>query len=174
MANTLIDALDNPFWRFSCALYAEPVIQKVFLRLQEQKGLNINLLLYCFWLGFAVTPLSKEDFLKTCDQVNQWHQEITNPLRALRKHLKILTTTENSGDRSDWVTDFYKNMLHEELCSEAWQQYQLYAQIKDRLRDDPHWDHLQIECYLNWLLDEGCSSSGGKKGSGPFVGSTSG
>lgn len=148
MAESLIETLDNPFWHFSCTLYAEPAIQKACLRLQEQRGLNVNLLLYCFWLGFAVNPLSQEEFLQACEQVRQWQNEITNPLRALRKQVKML----NCDNNTIWLTDFYKQLLHQELCSEAVQQYQLYFQVKDRLRDKPQWDRVQINRYMDWLI----------------------
>ena len=44
-------ALANPFWTFSLAVYAEPGVQAECLDLQDQDGIDVNMLLFCAWLG---------------------------------------------------------------------------------------------------------------------------
>ena len=42
---------DNEFWRFSLAIYKPPDVAAECLALQEAVGLDVNLLLFCAWLG---------------------------------------------------------------------------------------------------------------------------
>jgi uncharacterized protein (TIGR02444 family) len=44
---------DNPFWRFSLAVYAAPGVAPEFLALQDMRAIAINLLLFGAWLGNA-------------------------------------------------------------------------------------------------------------------------
>lgn len=44
---------ENPFWRFSCAVYAAPGVAQACLELQDTHGADVNLLLLAAWLGAA-------------------------------------------------------------------------------------------------------------------------
>jgi uncharacterized protein (TIGR02444 family) len=44
---------DNDFWRFSLSVYAAPGVADECLALQDTRGVDVNLLLFCAWLGGA-------------------------------------------------------------------------------------------------------------------------
>ena len=42
---------DHPFWDFSLRVYGSEGVPEACLVLQERHGIDVNVLLYCFWLG---------------------------------------------------------------------------------------------------------------------------
>lgn len=102
----------NPFWLFSLRIYAEPVVAELCLRLQDEFGVNVNLLLFCCWLD--VNGIDKgEHFLHSVEAaVKQWQTEVVQPLRRVRR----------------WVDagDFYQRLKAVELEAERLEQDMLY------------------------------------------------
>ena len=84
--------MDSTFWNFSVAIYGASGVESECLALQDQFGLDINLVLFCAFLGavhgVALTP---DDIAAVRKEVGPWHQNIVSTLRAARRHLK---TTE--------------------------------------------------------------------------------
>jgi uncharacterized protein (TIGR02444 family) len=80
---------DNELWRFSLAVYATPGVSSECLALQDSLGVDVNLLLFCAWLG-AVRRIALTDAeLKVaCRIVQPWHDKAVRPLRAVRRELK--------------------------------------------------------------------------------------
>ncbi len=75
----------KPFWDFSLALYARPGIAPACLTLQDSHGQDVNLLLFCCWVGEPLTAaaLAEADAL-----VAPWRTQVVQPLRAVRRWLK--------------------------------------------------------------------------------------
>lgn len=78
----------NPFWDFSLALYGRPGVAPALLGLQDRRGVDVNLLLYCCWMGSGGQLLSQADLASARDVGLVWQQEIVHPLRAVRRRLK--------------------------------------------------------------------------------------
>jgi uncharacterized protein (TIGR02444 family) len=78
----------NPFWEFSLALYGRPGVAPALLGLQDRRGVDVNLLLYCCWMGSGGQLLSQADLARAGDVGLVWQQEIVHPLRAARRRLK--------------------------------------------------------------------------------------
>jgi uncharacterized protein (TIGR02444 family) len=51
--------LDNVFWRFSLAVYASDGVARECLALQEALKADVNLLLFCAWMGARNVALSR-------------------------------------------------------------------------------------------------------------------
>jgi len=76
------------FWTFSLAVYGTPGVAPALIGLQDELGLDVNMLLYCCWAGSEGRRLSRAD-LKTLDASTQaWQAEVVRPLRSLRRRLK--------------------------------------------------------------------------------------
>ena len=43
--------LDNEFWRFSLEVYQDEEVQRLCLSLQDDYGLDVNVVLFCLWLS---------------------------------------------------------------------------------------------------------------------------
>jgi uncharacterized protein (TIGR02444 family) len=80
---------DNPFWTFSLRLYARPGVAAACLGLQDRHGLDVNVLLYCVWLGAERgVRVSEADAAQIAARAASWHDAIVRPLRALRVAMK--------------------------------------------------------------------------------------
>ena len=83
------DFLPHPFWNFSLEIYAAEGVSEACLDLQERRGCDVNILLFCCWLGASGRPTLTADrlraLLKACAP---WQDEVVKPLRAVRRLLK--------------------------------------------------------------------------------------
>jgi uncharacterized protein (TIGR02444 family) len=79
---------DNEFWRFSLAVYKPAEVAAECLALQEAIGLDVNLLLFCAWLGTRAIVLSRSDIEAASRIVAGWHNSVVRPLRGVRRHIK--------------------------------------------------------------------------------------
>jgi uncharacterized protein (TIGR02444 family) len=79
---------DNDFWRFSLAVYGQPEIAEECLSLQQAHGVDINLLLFCAWLGTRGAILSSKDLEDASGAVSAWNEGVVRPLRGVRQWIK--------------------------------------------------------------------------------------
>ncbi len=83
------DFLPHPFWNFSLELYAGEGVAEACLDLQERRGCDVNILLFCCWLGASGRPTLTAARLRTILSASDaWQAEIVRPLRAVRRLLK--------------------------------------------------------------------------------------
>ncbi|HZP79509.1 MAG TPA: TIGR02444 family protein [Pseudolabrys sp.] len=83
--------LDNPFWRFSLAVYGAPGVQAECLALQERFGIDVNVLLFCAWIGVSKRISLDNAQLNAIEAATgSWHQAAVQPLRAARQQLKAM------------------------------------------------------------------------------------
>jgi uncharacterized protein (TIGR02444 family) len=83
------DFLPHPFWNFSLELYGGEGVAEACLDLQERRGCDVNVLLFCCWLGASGRPTLTAERLRTILKVSDvWQAEIVRPLREVRKLLK--------------------------------------------------------------------------------------
>jgi uncharacterized protein (TIGR02444 family) len=110
---------DNAFWRFSLAVYKPADIAAECLALQEAVGLDVNLLLFCAWLGTRAIVLSRSDIEAASRVVALWHNGVVRPLRAVRRHIKT-----QYGDAFEELRSRVKD---NELQAEQAEQAMLFA-----------------------------------------------
>jgi uncharacterized protein (TIGR02444 family) len=78
----------NPFWRFSLALYGRPGVPPACLRLQDEAGVDVNVLLFAMWLGRQGRSLTAADLRSVLATVDPWRLNVVVPLRTARRALK--------------------------------------------------------------------------------------
>jgi uncharacterized protein (TIGR02444 family) len=110
---------DNEFWRFSLAIYKPPEVAAECLALQEAVGLDVNLLLFCAWLGTRTIILSRSDIEAASRVVALWHNGVVRPLRGVRRHIKT-----QYGDALESLRSRVKD---DELHAEQIEQAMLFA-----------------------------------------------
>ena len=54
--------MEEEFWQYSKNIYAKS--SKSFLWLQDERSLDVNLLLFCYWLGEKGKRLTVDDALR--------------------------------------------------------------------------------------------------------------
>jgi len=79
---------ENEFWRFSLSVYSQDGVANECLSLQEALGLDVNILLFCAWLGTRGVVLRRELIEAASQATACWHDNIVRPLRRVRQHLK--------------------------------------------------------------------------------------
>lgn len=77
----------HPFWTFSLSFYARAGVRQACLALQEA-GADVNLLLFCCWLGAEGRQLDKAQLTQLISAVAVWQEEVLAPLRRARRAVK--------------------------------------------------------------------------------------
>ena len=78
----------NLFWQYSLNLYACDDVAELCLRLQDEGGLDVNLLLYCLWQGSQRRSLQRVSLAEVCRVSAPWRQEVVESLRRARRWMK--------------------------------------------------------------------------------------
>ncbi len=78
----------RPLWEFSLALYDQPNVADSCLRLQDEDGINVNILLWCAWLGNSGYLLNQHSLDQGQALIDRWNRQYISPLRALRVQMK--------------------------------------------------------------------------------------
>jgi uncharacterized protein (TIGR02444 family) len=80
----------SAFWAFSIAVYANVEVHKECLELQDRDGLDVNLVLFCAFVGaIHGALLSEQATEEAIAAVSTWHGQVVSNLRAARRALKL-------------------------------------------------------------------------------------
>ncbi len=112
----------TPFWRFSLNFYRQTGVSDACIALQDGCGIDVNLLLFLFWLASEGRQLSVDDVKKLDEQVRSWRQLTIIPIRDTRRKLKGATTLVEPGKQEA----FRNKVKAVELEAEQLQQEALY------------------------------------------------
>jgi len=106
-------------WRFAEDIYARPGVEAACLKLQARYGLSISLLLAAVWSGLQgrgrLGVSSAEGAIR---RGQEWDREVIDPLRALRRHLKLHPPRDLADDNHE----LRKQLIAAELRAEAIEQ----------------------------------------------------
>jgi uncharacterized protein (TIGR02444 family) len=78
----------SPFWRFSLAFYRQDGVADACITLQEDAGVDVNLLLFVLWHAMLkrVLPAAQIEALE--GRIAPWRNATVIPLRTVRRALK--------------------------------------------------------------------------------------
>jgi uncharacterized protein (TIGR02444 family) len=82
------EAQSSPFWRFSLRFYRQPGVADACIALQEQAGIDVNLLLFLLWHATLRREFSENEVASLEARVGPWRQMTVVPLRTVRRALK--------------------------------------------------------------------------------------
>lgn len=84
-----IDADAARLWDFAVSLYEMEGVKQACLRVQARYGLSISTLLGCIWIGaHGHGRLGATDMETAIRRGIEWHREVIEPMRALRRRLR--------------------------------------------------------------------------------------
>jgi uncharacterized protein (TIGR02444 family) len=122
----------SPFWRFSLRFYREPMVADACIALQEQAGVDVNLLLFLLWQATRQRALSAAEVAALDAKIGAWRDATVVPLRAVRRALKAPLARVEAAEA-------FRNRIKEvELEAERLQQEAMYALAQS---SPPGWDH---------------------------------
>lgn len=76
------------FWDFSVRTYRSPGVPDACLSLQNDCGADVNMLLFCCWVGAFVGRFDQDLFNRACEFSTQWADEVVAPIRSARTWMK--------------------------------------------------------------------------------------
>ena len=112
----------TPFWRFSLKYYGQSGVSDACIALQDGCGIDVNLLLFLFWLASEGRQLLPDDVKKLDDQVRSWRELTIIPIRDTRRKLKGAATLVEPEKQEG----FRNKVKAVELAAEQLQQEALY------------------------------------------------
>lgn len=74
--------------RFARDVYAEPGMQTLCLRLQDEHQIDVVLLLTCCWYGCYYGEISDSQLARASGFADPWRTQLVSPLRQARRWLK--------------------------------------------------------------------------------------
>lgn len=76
----------NPFWDFSLAFYGKPGVADACVYLQDKYGLDVNIILFCVWVGSTGRgPLDANEIGVCVSRTSDWRGRVIEPLRQIRR-----------------------------------------------------------------------------------------
>jgi uncharacterized protein (TIGR02444 family) len=88
MTETAPSPSGSPFWRFSLQFYRLPGVAEACIRLQEEAGADVNLLLFLLWHAAQKRRLSATEVELLEQKIAGWRNLTVIPLRSIRRALK--------------------------------------------------------------------------------------
>jgi uncharacterized protein (TIGR02444 family) len=119
----------SPFWRFSLQFYRRSGVADACIRLQEEAGVDVNLLLFLLWHALQRRALSLSEVERLENAVGPWRQQAVIPLRTIRRALKSPPALLETG-----TAEAFRNRVKAvELEAERLQQEAMHARVRDGL-----------------------------------------
>jgi|TARA_B100000315_G_C14589145_1_gene594778 uncharacterized protein (TIGR02444 family) len=114
---------DNPFWNFSLDFYGREGVADACLKLQDQFGADVNIVLYCCWVAVERAEiLEKAELVEIMAVIEPWQTGVVQRLRQIRQEMKQ-NQSINFGELSDELRQAIKSC---ELDGEKIEQGILY------------------------------------------------
>ena len=110
---------ENPLWQFSVSIYGKPGIESLLLRLQDDFGADVNMLLCAVWLGQQGILIHSSQWQALNQVVESWRRECVVPLRSVRRFLKLQHDVESLREQLKMLG----------LEAECYQQALIYQQL---------------------------------------------
>jgi uncharacterized protein (TIGR02444 family) len=119
----------SPFWRFSLQFYRLPGVAEACIKLQEESGVDVNLLLFLLWHAARQRVLSRAEVEGLEHKIAAWRNLTVIPLRAVRRALKTPPGLVDAGTAEAFRT----RIKAVELEAERLQQEAMYALVRASL-----------------------------------------
>ena len=73
------------FWEFSLAYYSRERVSAACLSLQNRRGADVNILLFCCWLATLGQKIERGGLHAAIAAVEAWRRDLLEPLRSARR-----------------------------------------------------------------------------------------
>src|SRR5437763_2354529 len=119
-------ASETPLWRFSLHFYRQAGVAEACIALQDECGVDVNLLLFLLWLAAGRRQLSAANVKELDAAVRDWRQLTIVPIRDVRRKLKGAATLVEANKQESFRT----KIKAVELEAERLQQEALYSRSR--------------------------------------------
>jgi uncharacterized protein (TIGR02444 family) len=123
MSDTSPSSQGSPFWRFSLQFYRLPKVADACIVLQEEVGVDVNLLLFLLWQAQQRRRLTADDVAALEGKIAIWREITVIRLRTVRRALKTPPALVDAA-----TAEAFRNRIKAvELEAERLQQEAMYA-----------------------------------------------
>jgi uncharacterized protein (TIGR02444 family) len=77
------------FWNFAVRTYRCEGIPEACIALQDERGADVNVVLFCCWMGATRGEFEDESFDRVLEFSRAWADHVVRPLRAVRTWMKF-------------------------------------------------------------------------------------
>ena len=113
----------SPFWQFSLGFYRAPGVADACILLQDEAGVDVNLLFFLLWNASLKRQFASTDVNSVDSHVAAWRKTAVIPLREIRRALKSATGLIEPG-----AAELFRTKVKGlELEAERLQQEALFA-----------------------------------------------
>jgi uncharacterized protein (TIGR02444 family) len=124
------------FWDFSVRTYRTDGVPDACLSLQNDCRADVNMLLYCCWVGACIGRFDQELFAKASAFSTLWADHVVVPLRSARTWMKH-TGCDTEPVPSDACMQLREEIKSVEFAAEKMQQQVLESMVSiDQSRSD--------------------------------------
>lgn len=109
---------EHPFWSFSLDVYGRDGVAPAAIALQDRHGIDVNMLLFCLWVGASGRRLAAGDLARVAAAAEDWNREVVRPIRAARRRMK---SPPGELER-DAVESLRRQVLSAEIATERAEQ----------------------------------------------------
>lgn len=107
------DNQSSSLWPFAIKVYGNPPISHQCLQLQDRHGINVNMMLWCLWMGTEDYPLGVSQIRDAERRIDSVDTHYVKPLRQMRRRLKL-----EYGDTDQEITVLRDAVKNAELLAE--------------------------------------------------------
>jgi uncharacterized protein (TIGR02444 family) len=105
-------------WNFAVAVYGQPKIATLCLRLQDEHDFDVNLLLWCLWYGEHYGQIDAALMDRALEFSRLWQEQVVAPLRRTRRWLRH---QRPAADHGSGMEELRQQVKACELASERLQ-----------------------------------------------------
>lgn len=109
------------FWNFSVDLYAQARVADACLDLQNSYGLDVNMLLFCYWHGVNLGVFPPGTLGQAWEFSQSWKKEVVQPLRNVRHWMKEQANAHSTFNLPQFEA-LRSRIKFDELAAEKYQQ----------------------------------------------------
>jgi len=80
--------MPESFWNFAIRTYGSEGIPEACLALQDERGADVNVLLFCCWMGATRGEFETKTLDKVLEFSHVWADRVVRPLRGVRNWMK--------------------------------------------------------------------------------------
>ncbi len=114
------------FWDYSNKVYQSTHVPEACLQLQNNHGMDVNMLLLCCWYGINYGKFKLDTFVQCHNFSRKWSDNAVKPLRNVRTWLKQSACFDMQIEEASCM-EYREQVKHLELQAERLQQYSLEA-----------------------------------------------
>lgn len=114
---------EGRFWAWSGAVYRRTGVAEMLLRLQDEDGLDINSVLFCYWCAAEGREIGAGAARRMRALVDDWSRPVVQPVRTARRNLKatgaITPARAEALKRSLQAIELELEEVHQDLLEDV-------------------------------------------------------